>query len=406
MQIKLQNNVYKNFEELQNIREQWDNFIESIGCEIFLTYDWCRIWWKHYGQAKPLRIFVFKDADKIVGILPTYIDNISIGPLCIKAARIVSSTFVPAEFSPPISNEFLKPVYKAWLEHLFLEFNPEIICFGPLAGTFNKTLEFITEFSDMNDSRYMLEKKENGVQTIYPLGISFNEYLEKLSKTEKREMNRHCRNIIKVVNDNTAEIITETVCDTGLAKAFDDFVQMHMSHWQNEGQGGHFNDWPKSEIFHREMAEAQLKNGRLRLFKMKVGDVCTGYEYGYKFSDTYFAYLNSRTQAEEFQRISVGRVHFCELIKKAIGEDVKLINSMRGKYEYKLRMGGKLVPIYSIHMLRRGAFVRMRISIFKLMARLINCVYYKIWFSRLAPKLPFQRKPLWEIWIKTNVFAH
>ncbi len=154
------------------------------------------------------------------------------------------------------------------------------------------------------------------------------------------------------------------------------------------------------------MAEAQMKHGRLRLLKVCVGSFCVGYEYAYKFSNTYVHFLNSRASSPELERVSVGKVGFCELVKKAVAEGVNLIDSLQGKYEYKLRMGGMLVPIYAVFVVHRGLLVNLRVRTFKCLSRLIRFCYYRIWFSRIAPKLPWRRRPLWNLWIRTDIFAH
>lgn len=251
-----------------------------------------------------------------------------------------------------------------------------------------------------------LGERETGLITIFRLGASLEEYLAGLSGKERHETNRHCRNILKVVPDKDARIIFEPVSASELPGAFDDFIRMHNLQWQQLGQSGHFNDWPNSDAFHHEVVQAQLKQGRLRLFKVCIGNTCIGYEYVYKFSRTYFHYLNSRTSSKEFERVAVGKVSFCELVKRAVGEGVNLINSMRGRYEYKLRMGGIMVPAHAILIFRKGLFANVRVQTFKFLSRLLHLCYYKIWFSRIIPRLPWRRRPLWKLWIRTNVFAY
>ncbi len=46
---------------------------------------------------------------------------------------------------------------------------------------------------------------------------------------------------------------------------------------------------------------------------------------------------------------------------------------------------------------------RLRASLFASLSRLLHLCYYRIWFSRLAPRLPFKRRPLWKLWIRTRL---
>ena len=52
--------VYDSFESLASMAGQWDNFVESVGGEIFLSYDWCRVWWKYYSKNRELKVLVFR----------------------------------------------------------------------------------------------------------------------------------------------------------------------------------------------------------------------------------------------------------------------------------------------------------------------------------------------------------
>ena len=402
----IQLKVFDSLDRLEEMQSQWDEFVESLGYEIFNTYDWCRIWWKYYGGGSTLRIFIFYYKEKIVGLLPTYIEKVRIGPVAMKIARIVGTTATLAEISPPISQNYISQVLGQWLEHLYSEFKPDLICVGPLSGTYDRMEQLASGCAAWGNHRYVAEKRETAVQTIFRLGADLDEYLASLSGKERHEVNRHCRNILKVVHDNDARLICDFVSASDLPGNFDDFVRMHNVHWQQLGQSGHFNDWPNSKEFHREMAEIQMKRGRLRLLKVCAGSFCAGYEYAYKFSRTYTHFLNSRASSPELERVSVGKVGFCELVRKAITEGVNLINSLRGRYEYKLRMGGVLVPIYTILIFRKGLFANLRVCMFRCLSHLVHLCYYRVWFCRVIPQLRLRRRPLWNLWIRTNSFAY
>lgn len=156
------------------------------------------------------------------------------------------------------------------------------------------------------------------------------------------------------------------------------------------------------EAFHREVARAHIAHDRLRLFEVKAGQECLGYEYVYKCGSKYCNFLAARSLSEETAGISLGKITIGEMVKNAITENVNCIDSLQGKYEYKLRLGGKLFPIHKITIVKTDFMTYLRLGMFKLLAKAINLFYYKIWFCRIAKKLPFKRGPLWNIWIKTK----
>ena len=177
-----------------------------------------------------------------------------------------------------------------------------------------------------------------------------------------------------------------------LNKTFANFVDMHQRHWQKQNQAGHFGDWPCSLEFHREAALAQLKRGRLRLMEVKTNGQPLGYKYAYKFGDTFVEFLDARADGEQFARAGLGNIVFYEQLKKARQEQVRYIDSGRGRYEHKLRMGGKLFDMNEIYVFRNNLLAVARVNIFRVLARLFDICYYRVWYSRLAPKLALRRE--------------
>ena len=87
--------IETSFESLVSFRHTWDEAVIRLGGSLYMSYDWCRVWWEFYGAGKKLRIFVFSAAGEVVGILPVYIDSIGIRPVMFKVARLVGANIRP-----------------------------------------------------------------------------------------------------------------------------------------------------------------------------------------------------------------------------------------------------------------------------------------------------------------------
>ena len=395
----LQVEVYSNFNQLKAIQQEWDDFIESVGSEIFLTYDWCRIWWKHYGLKRKLRIFIFRHENTIVGIIPLFFEKIWLGPFFVRAAKIVGTDFTLVSVSLPVRSEFLSEVLHAFLDKLISEYHSHILYIGPLAGmygSYNKVMAICDRY--LRDG-YVIINNEISVQTYFELAGSWEEQISGLSKSQRKKIRRAYRAI------QNEKLISSFATLENFEDFFESFVRMHQSRWQKANKGGHFEDWPAAYQFHYEIATSQLSHNRLRLLQVKLGNSVLGYKYGYKFGEKYHAFLYGRSISEVTAHLDLGRILFGEQIKKAINENVRYIDSMQGKYEHKLHLGGELFPIRSLYIVPRKLSTVARVFIFRSLAKLLNLCYYKILFCRIAPKLPFKRKPLWKIWIRSSSFA-
>ncbi|MHC4543143.1 MAG: GNAT family N-acetyltransferase [Planctomycetota bacterium] len=397
---KIRVEEYNDFGALASIQQEWDEFVESVGCEIFLTYDWCRIWWKYYGKNRKLRIFIFRCNNEIAGIIPLFLERIWLGPVYTRAVKIVGSDFTLAQFNLPIHSMYIKGVVQKLFE-LLSEDKWEIIHIGPIAGLYKHYDSMKEAFAKSFSQSYCVAAKKNGVQTYFQVPDTWEEYLAGLKKKERQLIRSAYRKIYEkdlILNSRIASV-------ANLALKFEAFVQTHQSNWQQAGKAGHFGDWPNSFEFHKETAIVQLMHKRLRLLEVLLTGDCFAYQYSYKFGNRYFELLTGRLLPESLAHIDLGRILFAEQMKRTVKENAHSIDSMRGEYEYKLRLGGKLFPIRSIYIFPKKLSVSLRVSLFRALASFLNLCYYRIWYCRIAPKLPLRRRPLWRIWIRTSGFS-
>jgi len=393
--------ICDNFDDVAAFAQQWDQLVESTGGEIFMTYDWCRIWWKHYQYGRKLKIFTFYRKDELAGIIPLFFDKIWLGPIYIRTAALVGSDFTPVTVSLPVRDGCLTEVIQKFLDILTKRFQWDVLHLGPVAGTYDKFGELQAACDQFADDTYTIQSTSNGVQTYFILSDSLEDQIARLSKQERKRMRRN----YKVINSKDVPLKAEYTSADNYETYFDEFVELHQLRWQKVGKAGHFKDWPGAYEFHRELAAAQFGQKRLRLLKVSLGDLCLGYKYAYKIGEQYHSLLDARVCGDIGDSLDIGRLLYCEQVKKAIEDNVRIIDSMRGEFEHKLHLGGELYPVKNIRIYLRKFSVSMRLSIFGFLAHILNICYYKIWFCRIAPRLRYKRGHLWRIWIKSRTFC-
>ncbi|MFC1635875.1 GNAT family N-acetyltransferase [Planctomycetota bacterium] len=392
--------VYRSFDQLQMFCEPWDRLALSAGSEIFLTYDWCRIWWKYYGKNRELIVLIFQNENDLVGIIPLFYETIWLGPMPVKAVRLVGSDHTLSHFSLLLLSDYIKEVVKGLSDFLRKE-KWDILHLGPIAGLYEHHDEFREALKQSFYGSCSVLKEDGGVQTYYKLARTWEEQFAGLKKQERKRIRRSYKKI-----DSEGLTLTSELASIGnLNEKFREFVHTHQRFWQHLGKAGHFGDWPDSYEFHREGARAQLKHNRLRLIEIRLSDNCYAYKYGYRFGKRHFEVLPGRSQSKSLSHINLGRITFAEEAKNAIQDGVQYIDSMRGRYEYKLRLGGELFRISNIYVVPKRISVEVRVRAFRALARLLNLCYYRIWRLKIAPRLPLKPRPLWRIWIRTNTFS-
>ncbi len=400
--------VFDSFDELASMQQEWDNFVESVGSEIFLTYDWCRIWWKYYGKNRTLKVFVFRINNELLGIIPLFFEKIWLGPVPIRTVKIVGTDFTINTVSPPIRPAVLEPVVQELLTRLCNDYKWDIVHIGPLSGIY-RSAELTGVCGQFLPPSFCIRERSSGFQTYLWLPDTFEEYIKSLSKNWQRTIKRSYRDISQIPCDKPQQLVANFATPENCEQIFDRFVQLHQQHWQKLGKLGHFADWPEAKEFHREMVMIQAIHNRLRLLELKFGNYILGHNYDYKLGNIDHAFLNAHTPLDQIPgadpAIRLGIVIFCEQVKRAIEEKVDYIDLMPGNDKYKLLLGGKLLPTRSIYIFPKKLSTFIRVSIFRALSSLLDLFYYRIWFCRLAAKLPLKRKPLWKIWIKTRSFS-
>ena len=392
--------VYDSFESLVTMERQWDDFVESAGGEIFLSYGWCRVWWKYYGENRALKIFVFRCQNRLVGIIPLFFEKVWLGPVYAKTVKIVGSDFTMPQFSLPIEHDYMQEVAQKLFASIS-EYDWDIIHLGPISGLYRyyDNLKHVCE--ELLNGSHLVLSENKSEQTCFKLTNTWDEYLAALNRKERSKIKRHYRLASKAAGNGTASVVSNCATTEDFQKMFSDFVQMHQKHWQKLGKLGHFGDWHSALEFHRELAQTHLRQDRLRLIRITLGNLCLGYKYGYVFGDTYFDFLDARSDRKELVNVSLGRIIYSEMIKEAIWANTKWLDSMRGKYQHKLEMGGELFPTKNLYVIPKKTATVVRVRLFRFLARLLNLLYYRIWYCKVAPKLPLDRKGLWRIWIRT-----
>lgn len=393
----IQVQMFHSFGELNSMRREWDEFIESLGGEIFLTFDWCCVWWKYYNKNRELLVMVFRKNGTICGILPLFRETIWLGPIMVRAIKIVGTDFSIAAITVPIRVDCLGLIIKNVLNDLKNVLPWDIMHFGPICGRYESFGPLLESCSGGCKGSYQIKVKKSDVQTYFKIANSWEEQLSTLSYKNRRQIRAKYENILK--QGGKIECIAATKDNFGVI--FDKFVKMHQIYWNRKKKAGHFGAWPLSYEFHKEMARIQLNANRLRLFEIRLDNKIIGYHYCYKLGDTYYYFLFARAESKELDKeVDFIRIDFGEMVKRALKEGVKTFDSMRGEYEFKMRLGGELFPMKNIYFISGRLESRIRVFIFRYLAFLTDICYHKIWRSRIMPRFGIKGKAFWEKWIR------
>ncbi len=394
----MHHSVFHSFQELGGIAAAWDAFVENNGGDLYSSFDWCRVWWEHYGDSRELEIHVFEIDKRMVGLIPAFRETLRLGPVSLRLVRLLGCDHSTTTCGVVIAADQIESVIAEFSHSLAADAAWDMVQWGPLAGYF-QPFEAIAEAFSRSDNDWIVQSSMcDGPHIIWELPRSNDEYLAGLSKKE--------RSNIKIARKKTADdgsIVDAAETQEELQHWFPVFLTQHQKQWQAEGMLGHFADWPKAESFHQQLAAAMAAKSRLWLLRLDIEKRPIGFQYNYRFGRRIHWLLGSRDIDASWDAYSSGRVLHAETIERAIAEGCTIIDGLRGLYEYKLRLGGKVVQLQSISLIRRRAGSKLRVRAARFLARCLDLLYYRIWFSRIAPRLPIRRRGLWRLWIRSRI---
>jgi hypothetical protein len=391
--------IERSFLALEGLRQKWDEAVIALGGSIYMSYDWSRTWWEFYGTGKELRIFLFSAADRIVGIVPIYIDRIGFGPARCSIARLVGANIPPKVFDPPIHKDFAAKILAEILVQLFEKDGCDVFSLGPMSEQHGPThgLESAARASNGLVGSFHVTR---GVHTIFWLPSSMEEYFEALSKNERKNRRKYELRTLRKEYEAKVEVVSDPA---KVDQEFEDFVGQHTLHWNAQGMPGHFRAWPKATEYNRALVKAQGNLGRMRFVRILANNQVIANQYAFAFGNSYVWELPARAVGEQWERFSLGPTGIVTMIDAAIKEGKSRLEGGLAHYDYKLRLNAKEHATLAFRMARNRSVSRVRLALMNLCRLCLLVGYHKIWYQRIRPRIPALRgRPQWGLWLRLD----
>ena len=181
--------IYDDFDAITYLQEEWDAFVESVAGDIYLTYDWCQTWWDFYGTGRQLRIFLFRNDNILVGVIPIFYEKQLIGPVWLKLAKIVGSDYTMVMINPPVQADCAVSVYGHLFEALFKDNQVDAIWLGPTSGKYS-ALQQLREAIRTQSKVTLLCENIRSPYTTFFLPRTFEAYVQSLNKRQRGNLRR------------------------------------------------------------------------------------------------------------------------------------------------------------------------------------------------------------------------
>jgi len=391
---------FDSFDDAAQLREAWDALVERVGGDLFSTFDWCAIWWKHFGRGRRLELHAAWSGSDLVAVLPMFRETIGWGPVGLRVVRVVGCDHCVTTCNVAIEAQWTEQTAQLLVEAIESGGPWDLLQFGELPGYAENASMLVEALRKCPQVGKVLFDDNAYPHNVFDVPGDYDAFLAGLSTKERRNVRRDERQLQQ--KDGAAQLEPR---DDEIRRAFDDLVAQHQGQWTARGRLGHFGDWLGVEDFHRETASSLAARGRLALVEVRAEGRLLASEYAGRFGRRVHWIIGGRS-AEVSSRIG-----FCALLRSAIRDGATLIDALPGSYDYKRRLGARTLGVKTITVRPRGGRGRLRLAIVRGGTRLLSLAYHRLWFWHLAPwlrmkfprlRLPMLRAGLWRRFLRAR----
>ncbi len=326
--------VYATADAFEALAGQWNALLaRSAADTLFLTHEWQTVWWRELGDGELRILAIYDDDGALIGLAPLFFAPNALGAVevALVGCKEVSDylDFICARGHEPACLravvDFLKssdaPAWQSLALCNIVETSP--------------TLALLPEMLSAEGWRPHLAFEDTC--PVLALPDSFEAYLATLEGKERRELQRKLRRASEEV------AITFTTEAGALTRDMDDFIALMKA---SAPEKAAFMT-PRMARFFHAIAEAMFGVGRLQLAFLEVAGVRAAAYMNFVYKDAVLVY-NSGLDPQKYAYLSPGQVLIARLIEKAIRDGRRAFDFLQGDEEYKYKLGGKDVSLYTL----------------------------------------------------------
>jgi CelD/BcsL family acetyltransferase involved in cellulose biosynthesis len=315
----------REFSTVEPLRGAWNDLLQrSYDKRIFFTPLWFETWLHHVLDASP-HILVLGDPDsELQGVLPLQ---------CIRQGNGLTITFLgDSEVSDYMDGVADKDTADEVLEILWncaldgLQWNRIEVRHVPSTSPSIGALERV-----LTSRGLTCRVEADGVCPVAILCNTWDGYLDMLSKKQRHEIRwkvRRCEDVAQIVWRTTRDRST-------LQSDLDVFFHLHRA---SAGAKASFMT-PEMQEYFRELAEALLNTGALRLSTLERNGVPVASTMGFLHLDRYMLYNSAFDPAQS--AFSPGIAAVAHAMQDAIADRAALFDFLTGDEPYKYHFGAQ-----------------------------------------------------------------
>ncbi len=296
----------------------------------FQAPQWLLPWWKNLGGG-PLRVVVFRDSGRLIGLAPLFIHTWPDG-------RVRRISWIGSGISDHL-DILVEPAYSAAAAGMLFRHLQE-----------RRTEWEIADFQELGPESPLLKIPGTGdlrarvvngeVCPVLTLAPTVERFRAGLNKGQKRSLLRAERKL-----KEAGDVSLKTAGAPEFCSALEDLFRLHKASWTAKDSPGVLAD-SAVQRFHCEAGGAFLQTGNLRLYSLEVGGRTIASLYTLVNRERVYGYLGGFDPG--LDKFSPGSVLLGRVMEDCIRRGAREFDFLRGAENYKYAWGAADRPNYRL----------------------------------------------------------
>jgi CelD/BcsL family acetyltransferase involved in cellulose biosynthesis len=315
-----------NFNDFRSIKTEWNNLLNaSKDRNIFLTWDWNYIWYKHFHANKELSLLIFIDGSEIQGIIPLIRRKLTFRMI---NYTIFENMGIPnSDYGGIIVSDNCKEVTQIFdLFAKFIKNNKLLVRMDEIPENIKIYKELNNRLS-ANDISIFVKQQPLSYCPYLSLEGSWEEYRRKLNRKFRKDIERNAR---KFERENGKIHFRKSSSIEELENDFNIFLNLQRKKRDNKGYPQIKN---QEECFLFDIVKNFFANNWLNLSFLEVDGIAISSSLAFEYNNIYYYYLNAFDPS--YHSYSIGKVHNFYILNDLFNRGLSELDFMRGDEAYK-----------------------------------------------------------------------